>query len=119
LTSSILFNPNAFQSLWNLVLLPILYFDVTLDVNMVVSAPTGSGKTTIFELAIVHQIMKQSLNLSERKQGQAKIIYLAPLKVTIVLIISNVVGIMSTSICSLEREIWTVRHSHQGADWRL
>ena len=51
------------------------------EVNMVITAPTGSGKTTIFELAIIHQIMKQSNDLRERIPGQVKIIYLAPLKV--------------------------------------
>lgn len=41
--------------------------------NLVVSAPTGSGKTAILELAICNLLMA-------RKQGSYKIIYLAPTK---------------------------------------
>ncbi|XP_076063896.1 putative ATP-dependent DNA helicase HFM1 isoform X2 [Oratosquilla oratoria] len=45
------------------------------DSSLVVSAPTGSGKTVIMELAIIRLLMNQSDWLSS-----TKIIYMAPLK---------------------------------------
>jgi hypothetical protein len=44
------------------------------DENMVISAPTGSGKTVLFELAIVKMLMDNSSNNS-------KCIYISPTKV--------------------------------------
>nr|XP_040571312.1 LOW QUALITY PROTEIN: probable ATP-dependent DNA helicase HFM1 [Lepeophtheirus salmonis] len=54
-------------------------FDRILDSNnsLVVSSPTGSGKTVIFELAIVREIAKNSNGF------KSKIIYLAPIKALI------------------------------------
>lgn len=57
-----------------------LVFDTMLDTKkpVVVSAPTGSGKTGIFELAIIKTIIdceRRSIGL-----GTAKIVYLAPTK---------------------------------------
>ena len=51
---------------------------------MVISAPTGSGKTTIFELSIIHLLKKQyqDNDFNLREPGRVKIIYLAPLKVS-------------------------------------
>ncbi|KAG9390949.1 ATP-dependent DNA helicase HFM1 [Carpediemonas membranifera] len=43
--------------------------------NIILSAPTGSGKTTIFELAMLHLVMRHG-----RLNGAHKIIYLAPIK---------------------------------------
>jgi ATP-dependent DNA helicase HFM1/MER3 len=43
------------------------------DLNMVVSAPTGSGKTGIMEMAIVRL-------LNEKGCDNAKIVYVAPTK---------------------------------------
>ena len=40
------------------------------DTPMVVSAPTGSGKTVLFELAIIRLMMQLGENIS-----QAKIVY--------------------------------------------
>lgn len=40
------------------------------DAPLVVSAPTGSGKTVLFELAIVRLMMQLAENIS-----QAKIVY--------------------------------------------
>ncbi|KAI0333545.1 P-loop containing nucleoside triphosphate hydrolase protein [Cubamyces sp. BRFM 1775] len=45
------------------------------DENMVISAPTGSGKTVLFELAIV-KMLKQSASSGER----TKCVYIAPTK---------------------------------------
>jgi ATP-dependent DNA helicase HFM1/MER3 len=44
-------------------------------------APTGSGKTTLFELAII-RLLKRQLNeeMTSRKRGESKVIYVAPLK---------------------------------------
>lgn len=57
-----------------------IVYDTVLDSNksIVVSAPTGSGKTGIFELAIIKVIM----DAEQRRTitGAAKIIYLAPTK---------------------------------------
>lgn len=49
------------------------------DRPIVISAPTGSGKTGVFELAIVKMIMdcEQHVNMN---LGPAKIVYLAPTK---------------------------------------
>lgn len=58
-----------------------IVFDTVLETNkpLVVSAPTGSGKTGVFELAIIKVILD-----SERRHnidfGAAKIVYLAPTK---------------------------------------
>ncbi|KAK9719765.1 hypothetical protein K7432_004566 [Basidiobolus ranarum] len=50
-------------------------FDSALNssVNMVISAPTGSGKTCVLELAMVKLLMSN-------KSSNAKIIYMAPIK---------------------------------------
>jgi ERCC4-related helicase len=44
------------------------------DTNLVISSPTGSGKTCLMELAIIRLLMKPNT-------ANAKIIYLAPTKV--------------------------------------
>lgn len=68
-----------------------LVYTTMLDTSkpVVVSAPTGSGKTGVFELAIVKTIMdceRRSVDL-----GMAKIIYLAPTK----------------ALCTERREDWS------------
>lgn len=61
------FNPlNAIQS----KCFPTAYYS---NDNLVVSAPTGGGKTAIFELAICHL-------LSDSRNEQYKIVYMAPTK---------------------------------------
>ncbi|XP_038054687.1 probable ATP-dependent DNA helicase HFM1 [Patiria miniata] len=45
------------------------------DKHMVVCAPTGSGKTAVFELAIVHLLIAMGANAVK-----AKIVYMAPIK---------------------------------------
>uniref|UniRef100_A0A7S2ZUV6 Helicase ATP-binding domain-containing protein n=1 Tax=Rhodosorus marinus TaxID=101924 RepID=A0A7S2ZUV6_9RHOD len=47
----------------------------TEDINLVVSAPTGSGKTVVFELAICRLIQRR-LNVPQ----EFNIVYLAPIK---------------------------------------
>ena len=42
------------------------------DINCLISAPTGSGKTLLFELAFVHAFARSR---------DIKVVYLAPLKV--------------------------------------
>lgn len=68
-----------------------LVYKTVLDTNkpIVVSAPTGSGKTGVFELAIIRMIMD-----CERRPGYfgaAKIVYLAPTK----------------ALCSERRDDWS------------
>ncbi|KNC99300.1 uncharacterized protein SPPG_09286 [Spizellomyces punctatus DAOM BR117] len=70
--------PDKFRSLF-----PFPYFNAVQshcfelafrsDRNLVVSAPTGSGKTCIMELAILHQ-------LSQPDGDNAKVVYMAPTK---------------------------------------
>ncbi|KAG6907418.1 hypothetical protein DXG01_008990 [Tephrocybe rancida] len=48
---------------------------VNSDVNMVASAPTGSGKTVLFELAIIRM-----LSLPSNKDRSSKCVYMAPTK---------------------------------------
>lgn len=57
-----------------------LVFDSIMKSNnpIVVSAPTGSGKTGVFELAIIKMIL--SIESREIESGPAKVIYLAPTK---------------------------------------
>ncbi|KAJ3029022.1 UNVERIFIED_CONTAM: Sec63 [Siphonaria sp. JEL0065] len=66
------------------------------DDNLVVSAPTGSGKTCVMELAIVRLISKQG-------GDRAKIIYIAPTKVCSVLVVGewNVDSLVRTSVQAL------------------
>lgn len=47
------------------------------DKSLVVSAPTGSGKTAIFELAMVRLLMKLE---DSRYEGDYRMIYIAPIK---------------------------------------
>jgi replicative superfamily II helicase len=42
--------------------------------NVVVSAPTGAGKTVVLELAIVHEMMQATWN------DNCKVVYMAPTK---------------------------------------
>ena len=51
--------------------------------SFVVSAPTGSGKTVLLELAIVQMLMKhvdRATGAFNHKPGELKAIYMAPLK---------------------------------------
>ena len=51
------------------------------DINMVISSPTGSGKTTLFELAILRMIKKHNSSSSgDRRPGSHKAVYMAPVK---------------------------------------
>ncbi|KAK4282378.1 hypothetical protein QN277_013762 [Acacia crassicarpa] len=52
------------------------------DINMVISAPTGSGKTVLFELCIL-RLLSRSISAQERfiqVNGTLKTIYIAPSK---------------------------------------
>eukprot|EP01080_Neovahlkampfia_damariscottae_P011936 gene11936-5337_t len=51
------------------------------DMNMVISAPTGAGKTVLFELAMIRLISKYLKGgLKKRTPGGHKVIYMAPIK---------------------------------------
>ncbi|TFY71871.1 hypothetical protein EVG20_g1121 [Dentipellis fragilis] len=45
------------------------------DKNMIISAPTGSGKTVIFELSIIHMLLNSAGNAQD-----SKCVYMAPTK---------------------------------------
>ncbi|XP_021694228.1 probable ATP-dependent DNA helicase HFM1 [Aedes aegypti] len=62
-----------FNEIQSLVMDDMLYTDKSL----VVSAPTGSGKTAIFELAMVRLLMKLE---DSRYEGDYRMIYIAPIK---------------------------------------
>ncbi|KAK0567856.1 ATP-dependent DNA helicase MER3 [Tilletia horrida] len=62
------------------------------DRNLVVSAPTGSGKTVVFELAIIRMLQKRS--------SSAKAVYLAPTK----------------ALCSERAKDWSNRLGPLGCD---
>ncbi|KAK9512864.1 hypothetical protein O3M35_001186 [Rhynocoris fuscipes] len=49
------------------------------DMSLVVSAPTGSGKTTLFELAIIRLLETWEQSVDECNKEQ-KIVYMAPIK---------------------------------------
>ncbi|KAI6658705.1 ATP-dependent DNA helicase HFM1-like [Oopsacas minuta] len=53
---------------------PLLYSEA----NLVISAPTGSGKTGVFELAIVRWLLQESMNVSH--PPTTKCVYMAPIK---------------------------------------
>lgn len=74
-----------------------LVFETILHTNkpVIVSAPTGSGKTGVFELAIVKAIQDQELVINT---GAMKIIYLAPTK----------------ALCSERRDDWEKKFSPFG-----
>ncbi|XP_074596236.1 putative ATP-dependent DNA helicase HFM1 [Brevipalpus obovatus] len=76
------------------------------DETLVVSAPTGSGKTVIFELAIVNELIKQEMKKASSSSSLAsssidvvdnsfKVVYIAPLK----------------SLCSQRFEDWQIKFS--------
>lgn len=50
------------------------------DCNPYISAPTGSGKTVIFELAILRAVMNKQFQSGE---GRSLCVYVAPLKVSL------------------------------------
>ncbi|GHJ84263.1 hypothetical protein NliqN6_0665 [Naganishia liquefaciens] len=60
------------------------------DENLVVSAPTGSGKTVIFELAILRAVMNKQF---QNGVGRSLCVYMAPLK----------------ALCSEKAEEWKVK----------
>ncbi|XP_055586049.1 probable ATP-dependent DNA helicase HFM1 [Uranotaenia lowii] len=62
-----------FNEIQSLVMDDMLYTDKSL----VVSAPTGSGKTVIFELAMVRLLMKME---DEKYDGDFRMVYIAPIK---------------------------------------
>ncbi|XP_065076475.1 probable ATP-dependent DNA helicase HFM1 [Ochlerotatus camptorhynchus] len=62
-----------FNEIQSLVMDDMLYTDKSL----VVSAPTGSGKTAIFELAMVRLLMKME---DDKYDGDFRMIYIAPIK---------------------------------------
>ncbi|XP_064613087.1 probable ATP-dependent DNA helicase HFM1 [Liolophura sinensis] len=66
------FNFPYFNIVQSLVLDDVLYTDKP----MVVCAPTGSGKTAVFELAILRLLM----TAATQNMGQIKIVYMAPIK---------------------------------------
>lgn len=72
--------PDRFRALWNFPFFNAIQsecFDVAFksDSNLVVSAPTGAGKTVILELAIARELMKAS-------RDNVKMIYMAPTRVS-------------------------------------
>lgn len=79
-------NFNAMQS---------VCFDVAYlrDDNMVLSAPTGSGKTVVLELAILNAISK-----SDFRHSSGKVIYIAPVK----------------ALCSSVFQSWSTKFSSLG-----
>ena len=73
----------TFRSFFNFEYLNIVQSQVANDIfgtsaNIVVSAPTGAGKTCIFEMAIVRLLMKNIDGKSISKQS--KVVYIAPNK---------------------------------------
>ncbi|KZT02310.1 P-loop containing nucleoside triphosphate hydrolase protein [Laetiporus sulphureus 93-53] len=72
-------------------------FDTVMDTdeNMVISAPTGSGKTVLFELAIIRMLMQAGGNTKT-----SKCIYVAPTK----------------ALCSEKCRDWTAKFQPLGVD---
>ncbi|XP_053681653.1 probable ATP-dependent DNA helicase HFM1 [Sabethes cyaneus] len=64
---------DRFNEIQSLVMDDLLYTDKSL----VVSAPTGSGKTAIFELAMIRLLMKLE---DANHSGDFKMVYIAPIK---------------------------------------
>ncbi|KAG8734229.1 Sec63 [Ceratobasidium sp. 423] len=64
------------------------------DSNMVVSAPTGAGKTVLFELSVI-RLLRAENNVS---QSAYKCVYMAPTK----------------AICSERSRDWTTKFAHLG-----
>ncbi|GAA5900381.1 DNA helicase [Sporobolomyces salmoneus] len=70
--------PDAFRSIWRFGVFNAVQsvcFDIVYgtDENVVVSAPTGAGKTVLFELAIIRLLMSS-------ESTQSKVLYMAPTK---------------------------------------
>ncbi|XP_046390762.1 probable ATP-dependent DNA helicase HFM1 isoform X2 [Ischnura elegans] len=80
-----------FNGVQSRVLNDVLYTDKSL----VVAAPTGSGKTVIFELAIVSLLIKLE---TKNYEGDFKIVYIAPIK----------------ALCSEKYRDWSMKFSQCG-----
>ena len=50
------------------------------DSNLVIAAPTGGGKTMLFELCIIRLLNMQQGRQAGRVSGQEKVVYIAPMK---------------------------------------
>ncbi|TNY19881.1 P-loop containing nucleoside triphosphate hydrolase protein [Rhodotorula diobovata] len=92
--------PDAFRSLWRFGVFNAVQsvcFDTVYktDENVVVSAPTGAGKTVLFELAILRLFTSSPSN-------EAKVLYMAPTK----------------SLCSERTLDWKRKFEH-GLGWAV
>ncbi|CAE6451269.1 unnamed protein product [Rhizoctonia solani] len=67
---------------------------VNTDSNMVISAPTGAGKTVLFELSVIRLLQAEN----KVPQSAYKCVYMAPTK----------------AICSERSRDWTAKFSHLG-----
>ncbi|GAA5999340.1 DNA helicase [Rhodotorula paludigena] len=92
--------PDMFRSLWRFGVFNAVQsvcFDTVFhkDENVVISAPTGAGKTVLFELAIIRLFTKSP-------SSDAKVLYMAPTK----------------SLCSERTHDWK-RKFEQGLGWTV
>ncbi|OAX41690.1 P-loop containing nucleoside triphosphate hydrolase protein [Rhizopogon vinicolor AM-OR11-026] len=86
-------------------------FDAVLhsNENMVISAPTGSGKTVLFELSIIRMVTDPS---STNKA--AKCVYVAPTKVTLYLLLRQIPFMSLQALCTEKHKEWTSKFGGLG-----
>ncbi|KZT27339.1 P-loop containing nucleoside triphosphate hydrolase protein [Neolentinus lepideus HHB14362 ss-1] len=89
--------PDIYRSMWKFGVFNAIQSSCFDDImaseeNLVISAPTGSGKTVLFELAVIHMLMQSG------NDGSTKCVYMAPTK----------------ALCSERYRDWTVKFEGLG-----
>ena len=76
---------------------------------LIYTAPTGSGKTVLFELAIIHMLVTSSARGSAEK-----CVYMAPTKVCSFILLENLWAQQEKALCAERTRDWTEKFGPLG-----